>query len=344
MNDQTLYAREGSDQASLYARMMPGITLVLIITAAAYGIRALPLVSALSPMIGAIVVGILFANITTVPSNATLGISLVGKRMLRIAVALLGLQLTLSQVFEIGLAGMLGLAILVAGTYAATLLLARVMGVERPLARLIAAGTSICGASAVAAASAVDKTGDDDVAYAVACVTLFGTISMIVYPLLGSFLDLNPRAYAFWTGASIHEVAQVVAAGFQFGDASGEFSVVVKLSRVLLLAPLLIVVGVLLARRNHTSGPSIKLTQAVPPFVAAFILLMLLNSAGVVPDTVRAGISQLTPVILTAALAALGLGTRFASLQAKGMRPMLLAAFATVVIALGGLAVASVLG
>lgn len=322
---------------------MPGFTLVLIITAAAYGIRGLPVVSVLSPMINAIVIGILFANITSVPDSAAFGVTLVGKRMLRIAVALLGLKLTLSQVFDIGLLGMLGLAALVSGTYAATFLLGRVMGVDGPLTRLIAAGTSICGASAIAAASAVDRAEDDDVAYAVACVTLFGTILMIAYPLIGAFLELSPRAYAFWTGASVHEVAQVVAAGFQFGTEAGEFSVVVKLARVLLLAPLVVIVGILLAGRKQGAASSLSLTQAVPPFVAAFILLMLLNSTGLVPDAVRVSVGEVTSLILTAALAALGLGTRFASLRAKGVRPMLLAAFATVFIAINGLAVASML-
>lgn len=343
MDNQILCGTGGPD-TSPYSRVMPGITLVMIITAAAYGIRTLPFVSALSPMIGAIVIGILFANTMMVPSNAAPGIALVGKQMLRLAVALLGLQLTLSQVFEIGVAGMVGLAVLVTATYVVTLIIARILGVDGPLARLIAAGTSICGASAIAAANAVDNTNEDDVAYAIACVTLFGTISMITYPLVGSILAMEPSAYAFWTGASIHEVAQVVAAGFQLGDAAGEFSVVVKLSRVLLLAPLLIVVSLLLARRNRNTGIPIELGQIVPVFVAAFTLLMLANSAGLVPETVRTVISQLTPVILTAALAALGLSTRFASLRAKGVLPMFLAAFATIAIMLGGLAVAVFIG
>ena len=230
--------------------VLPGLTLVAIITAAAYGIRQIPGLSTLSPMITAIFIGIAFANLTSVPPLAMPGVELLGKKMLRLAVALLGLQLTLTQVGDIGLLGMAVLSAVVFVTYAATMLLGRLLAVDLGLARLLAAGTSICGASAIAAAASVEKSNREDVAYAVACITLFGTISIVVYPIVGDLLQLSSMEFGFWIGASVHEVAQVVAAGFQRGADAGEYSVVVKLSRVLLLAPLLIVMGWLAHRRS----------------------------------------------------------------------------------------------
>jgi uncharacterized integral membrane protein (TIGR00698 family) len=316
-----------SAPARVVERFLPGIVLVLLVTAAAYGLRQLPLFSSFSPMITAIFVGMTFSNVLSVSTQALPGIGLMGKKLLRLAVALLGLQLTFSQVAQVGADGMLLLVAVVAGTYVFTVSVGRLLGVDMRLARLLAAGTSICGASAVAAANTVERCEDEDVAYAVACVTLFGTVATLVYPLLASAMEMTPLSFGFWTGVSIHEVAQVVAAGFQQGTEAGEFAVVVKLSRVLLLAPLLIAMT-LLASRRSTSGGDLALSTMVPVFVAGFILLMLANSAGLVPDFVRGPLVTATPMMLTAALGALGLGTRFGALRIRGFRPLVLAALA----------------
>ncbi len=122
------------------------------------------------------------------------------------------------------------------------------LGVEPKLAQLIAAGTSICGASAVIATNTVTKAHDEDVAYAVACVTVFGSIAMFVYPLLPGLLHLDPHAFGLWSGASIHEIAQVVAAAFQDGQQAGQFGTIAKLSRVMMLAPVVIGLGVMATR------------------------------------------------------------------------------------------------
>lgn len=326
-------------------RLLPGITLVAIVTGAAYGLRQVPGLSAVNPMFSAMVIGMLFTNFTTVPSPAVPGIQLLGKRMLRLAVALLGLQLTVAQVFEVGARGMLLLALIVALTYGFTLLAARWLGVSPGLARLLAAGTSICGASAIAAANSVEQAREEEVSYAIACITLFGTLAIVFYPMAAALLGMDGLAFGFWTGASVHEVAQVVATGFQRGDEAGEFAVVVKLSRVLLLAPLL-VAAVLLAsrRRSGEGGAALDKAQMFPVFVAGFIALMLANTAGIVPEAIRGSIVQATPVMLTAALGALGLGTRFGALRANGTRPLLLAALATAFICAASLLALPVLG
>lgn len=319
-------------------RLLPGVTLVAVVTGAAYGLRQIPGLNVVSPMFSAMLVGMLFANFTTVPSPAVPGINLLGKKMLRFAVAMLGLQLTLAQVFEVGAVGMLLLILIIMLTYGFTLVAARWLSVPMGLARLLAAGTSICGASAIAAANSVEQAREEDVSYAIACITLFGTLAIIAYPMLAALLDMNVLAFGFWTGASVHEVAQVVATGFQGGAEAGEFAIVVKLSRVLLLAPLLIVVVFLAARRNRDRNDvPLGAAQMFPVFVACFIVLMLANTAGIVPEAIRSPIVQTTPVMLTAALGALGLGTRFSALRAKGARPLLLAGLATAFISLSSL-------
>lgn len=314
------------------ARFLPGAMLVATITTAAYGIRDMSGLALLSPMITAIFVGVLFSNLSVVPEISLPGVNLLGKKLLRVGIALLGLQLTLDHVIEVGLAGMLILAAVVGATYLFTILTARLVGVDAGVARLLAAGVSVCGASAIAAASAVEDSRAEDASYAVALVTLYGTVAMLVCPIVATLIGLEARDYGIWIGASVHEVAHVVAAGYQFGPEAGEQSVVIKLARVLLLAPLLVTIGALLRSRHTSTGRSIPLTQAFPVFVMAFIALMLANSAGVVPVALKEALITLTPVLLTAALGAMGLVTTFGALRSHGFRPLILAGLASLFI------------
>nr|WP_309402187.1 YeiH family protein [Aminobacter niigataensis]WMD00127.1 YeiH family protein [Aminobacter niigataensis] len=334
----------GTRPASVLSLYAPGVTVVLIVAAAAFGLRQIPGLTSFSPMILAIFLGMLYANLVAVPPETSAGVKLMGKSVLRLAVALLGFQLTLAQVFAVGFAGMAMLAALVGSTYAITLAVAKIIGVDLSLARLIGAGTAICGASAVAAADSIRNGPEEDVAYAIGCVTLFGTISMLVYPIIGTAMGLEPKSYGFWSGASIHEVAQVVAASFQYGTDAGETGVVVKLSRVLLLAPLLICMAALARRAEGRETGSLSITQVFPIFVIGFILAMLASSLDIVPDSLRQLLGQITPMLLTASLGALGLGTTFRSIRARGVRPLVLAGFATLFIASGGLLASRLLG
>ncbi len=194
---------------------------------------------------------------------------------------------------------------------------------ERGLAELIAAGTSICGASAVIATNTVTRAADEDVAYAVACVTVFGSLSMFLYPALPGLLHLDAHHFGLWSGASIHEVAQVVAAAFQDGRDAGEFGTIAKLSRVMLLAPLVLCLGFVAARRGRDH---VKARAPLPWFVFGFIALIGVNSLGVVPVEAKQVLVPATAFLLTVALAAMGLETDIGKLRARGLRPLALGA------------------
>jgi uncharacterized integral membrane protein (TIGR00698 family) len=210
-------------------------------------------------------------------------------------------------------------------TFVFTTWLGRLIGVERKLAQLIAAGTSICGASAVIATNTVTQAHDEDVAYAVACVTVFGSIAMFVYPLLPALLHLNPHGYGLWAGASIHEIAQVVAAAFQDGKQAGDFGTIAKLSRVMMLAPVVIALGLLAARRAEQHGHGhVRAKPPMPWFVLGFIALVGVNSVVTVPVEAKTIIVMVTTFLLSMALAAMGLETDLRKLRAKGVRPFLL--------------------
>jgi uncharacterized integral membrane protein (TIGR00698 family) len=317
------------------AGILPGLALAAGIAALAFVVRQVPGLGVLSPMILSILIGIAFHNLIGTPARAKPGVTFSLKRVLRLAIVLLGLQLTAQQIAEVGVTGVALIAVTLIATFVFTKWVARLIGVDRKLAELIAAGTSICGASAVIATNTVTDAHDEDVAYAVACVTVFGSIAMFLYPALTGLLQLSPRAFGLWSGASIHEIAQVVAAAFQAGPEAGNYGTIAKLSRVTMLAPLVITLGVLASRKRRHLGESAARGKApIPYFVLGFIGLVILNSVLTIPPGIKAWIVVGTTFLLSLALAAMGLETDIRKLRAKGFQPLLLGAVAWLFIAL----------
>ena len=312
-----------------FINLLPGLVLTGGIAAAAFGLRQLPGVATFSPMILAILLGIASHNLVGTPALAKAGITFSLRRILRFAIILLGLQLTAAQVAQVGATGIAIIVTTLVATFLFTKWFGALIGVEKKLVELIAAGTSICGASAVIATNTVTRAPDEDVAYAVACVTVFGSIAMFAYPLFPALLHLTPKAYGLWTGASIHEIAQVVAAAFQDGKQAGQFGTIAKLSRVMLLAPVVLTLGYLAARRTKKDGDASTARAPLPWFVLGFIALAGLNSVITVPPGVKSIAVPATTFLLSMALAAMGLETDIRKLKAKGIKPFFvgLAAF-----------------
>ena len=305
--------------------LLPGLLLSAAIAGGGFGLRQLPGLALFSPMILAILSGMVFHNVIGTPRRAKAGVTFSMRRVLRLAIILLGLQLTAAQVVEVGARGLAVIALTLVSTFLVTTWIGRLLGVDRKLTELIAAGTSICGASAVIATNTVTRARDEDVAYAVACVTVFGSIAMFGYPWLAGLLALNSHAYGLWSGASIHEIAQVIAAAFQGGKEAGDFGTIAKLARVTLLAPVVIALSLLATRRARHDGPGHTAPQApIPWFILGFIALVGVNSVVTIPADVRADIVTATTFMLSMALAAMGLETDLAKLKAKGLRPLLL--------------------
>lgn len=327
-----LQASERRQAFAAKAAYLPGIILVAVVTSAAYGLHGLSYLSVLSPMILAILLGMLVANTAGIPERALPGVGLSGKRLLRIAVALLGLQLTLTQIGEIGVLGVVAAAIALVSTFVFTVWLGRLLGVDRGLSYLLAGGTSICGASAIGAVGSSLKAKDENIAYAVACITVCGTVAMFIYPLLKTGLYLDSFSYGQWVGLSVHEVAQVVGASFQAGMLDGQIAVITKLTRVVMLAPVVICLSLFVVRSTGDAASGAG-ARTVPLFILCFAALVVINSFGLVPESLRSVLVGVTPVLLTAALGALGLGTHFQQLRARGLRPLLLATISTLFIA-----------
>jgi uncharacterized integral membrane protein (TIGR00698 family) len=311
--------------------LLPGLFLTFTIAAAALGIRNLLGITVLSPLIIAIVLGMTFRNTVGTPAAFKSGVNFSMRRILRFAIVLLGLQLSLSQVVGVGIVGITIIVLTLVGTFVFTVWLGNRFGIDHKLAQLIAAGTSICGASAIIATNTVTRASDEDVAYAVASVTVFGSAAILLYPALGGLLQLTPHAFGLWAGASIHEIAQVVAAAFQNGSEAGNFGTIAKLSRVMLLAPTILVLGYIAARHRQMVDAGLgkrSTRQALPKpwFIAGFVAMMLFNSLDLTPQKDKAYLVQTTTFLLAVALAGMGLETDFRKLKAKGWKPLLVGA------------------
>jgi uncharacterized integral membrane protein (TIGR00698 family) len=313
---------------------IPGLAFCAAIAATAFSIRFIPGLAAISPMVVAFVVGIVVSALSgSLPVMAP-GNRFAAKFMLRFAVGLLGLQLTLHELAALGAVTLLVVLVVFIATFLFTKWLGRLLGVEHRLTELIAAGTSVCGASAIIATNAVTKARDQDVGYAVAAVSLMGTVWMIAYPLLYDVLHLDLRTYSLWAGASVHEVAQVVAAAFQVDPSAEQIAVPIKLARVALLAPLVLTLGWLRFRRKGDgAASSFRLQQIFPLFMVGFIALVALNSVVAIPSHWRGVVAHVTTFLLTMSLGAIGLETSVRDLRHQGIRPMVLTVAAALFIA-----------
>lgn len=317
------------------ARFLPGLALTAAIAAVAVLLQRWSGIASLSPMVVAMLIGMALRNLSGPVPQTKPGITISLKKILRLAIMLLGLQLTLAQVAAIGLSGITVIVTTLLATFLFVKLTGRALGVDGKLSELIAAGTAVCGASAVLAANTVTRGKDEDVAYAIACVTVFGSLSMLSFPAIGALLSLGADHYGLWVGAAIHEVAQVVVAAFQLGDTAGQVGTVAKLGRVILLAPLIMSLGLIASRRADRQGGDAAVPM--PWFVLGFVAMMLVNSAVEIPPALHQGIVTATVFMLTMALAAMGLETDVLSLRAKGLKPLLLGALGWVFVSVFGL-------
>ena len=319
--------------AALLLRAAPGLILCGAMAGIAILLHALPLFRLFSPMIVAVVAGTALRGFNLVPQGSQAGLSFAARPLLRLAIILLGFQLTWHQIQQVGLIGAVIVVLSLTTTMLTTIALAKILKIDRKLAQLIAVGTSICGASAIVAANSVTHGSDEDVAYALACVTFCGTVAMFVFPLIFQIINFDEYQYGLWSGAAIHEVGQVVGAAFQGGQVSGEFGMIAKLTRVALLAPVIMVLGFANRRSFGDAGAGDeKPAKLVPPFILLFLVIVAVNSMVDISANLKSAVATISTIMLTMALAAIGLTVDVRKLRERGLGPLALGVAASVFI------------
>jgi uncharacterized integral membrane protein (TIGR00698 family) len=314
--------------------LAPGVIICFAISYLAVLIRNATGLSAMNPVVVALAAGIAIRAAIGLPALLRPGAGFTVRPVLRASIVLLGLQVTPGQLLHLG-AGALALAVAsVALTIPFTIWLGRRLRVSPHLSQLIAAGTGVCGASAIVAANQVVRGRQEDVAYALAVITLFGTLSLLAYPALNVILHLEPRAFGLWAGASIHEVVQAVGAAAAGGPVATEAGTITKLARVVLLAPAILGLGWWVRQSGQAEAGALK--APVPWFAFGFLLLVALGGTGLVPRAAVRWSGILVPIMMGASVAALGLNTDLRALRARGVKPLLLGFGSTVFIAVLG--------
>lgn len=306
-----------------------GISLVAFIALIALLLSKIPAIHALaiSPLIIGIVLGIVFANSfrKLMPVTWNPGILFSAKTLLRIAIVFYGFRITFQQISSVGLEG-LSLSVIMLST---TMILGVVVGIkllklDRDTSILIASGSAVCGAAAVLATEDVLKSEPHKTAIAISTVVLFGTISLFLFPILfkSGILQMDYTQYGLYVGSSVHEVAQVVAAGNAISPVSSDTAIIVKMTRVMLIAPMLLVLGLFLSRLSTTKS---KNKLVVPWFAVLFIVVAGFNSLDLLPLPLVSWINIVDTFLLTMAMTALGMDTQMSKFKQAGLKPLLLA-------------------
>ena len=324
-----------------------GLVLVALIAAASVGLAQWPRLQGwgLSALPLAIVLGIALGNTVfpVIAARTALGVDFAKGPLLRLGIVLYGFRITFQDIAGIGMAGLVIDLVMVASVFSLAVFLGvRVFALDRKTSMLIGAGSAICGAAAVMAAEPVVRGQAHQVSVAVATVVVFGTLGMFVYPLLYPWLGFSEHAFGIYAGSTIHEVAQVVVAGKAVGDSAATAAVIVKMLRVMLLAPFLLLLSAWLrAGSAHGKGGA---GVVVPWFALCFILASGFNSLHWLPAAWVGAIVQIDTVLLAMAMAALGLRTHVGAIRQAGVRPMLLATALFAYLMAGGWVVNRVVG
>lgn len=285
----------------------------------------------------AIAVGLLIRNLLGVPTLCREGISFSVKKILRLAIILLGVRLSFMDVIRIGGSA---LVIIIACITVAVLLIRYIslkMGLPEKLGTLIGVGTAICGNSAIVATAPVIEAEDEEIAFAVATITLFGVAAVFIYPLVGHLLHLSEVAFGTWAGTAINDTSQVVTAGFIYGNEAGEVATVVKLTRNLFMAPVILVMGYLYAagrlKMKKSGVKEISYRRIFPWFVLGFLGMAVLRTLGVFSEQIINFLKVTSNCLIVVAIAGVGLGTSFGSMKKVGLRPFYAGLAASIIIA-----------
>jgi uncharacterized integral membrane protein (TIGR00698 family) len=345
--------------------VIPGLALVTAIAVVALRIHELPFAPfsigeparhPIDAMLIAIVIGMVLRNAFGLPAWLAHGVKYSVVSLLPLAIVLLGAKLNFYDVMRTSAKALIISVICVAVALGLTVWLCKKLGVGQKLGILIGIGTAICGGTAIAVAAPVIEADENETAFAVATITLFGMLSVFLLPLLGTALDLSQLEFGVWAGTSVHATPQVIATGFAYGPEAGDVATIVKLVRVLLLAPVVIGLGAWYARekRRRQIAHVTKLgnwTTLFPPFIFGFVLLALANTLHLLPDftlhlresflweaqdrqvVLAQGVTWLSTFLITVSMAGVGKGVHLRGLASVGLKALYVGFAATLILA-----------
>lgn len=258
------------------------------------------------------------------------GIGFVSKQVLRLAIILMGVTLSFSQVFQVGKYSLIVMVFTLFTAFGGGYLLGKLFGMNWKLSGLISAGTGICGGSAIAAIAPTIDAEDRDIAYAISATFIFDILMVILFPIAGHYFGMSDMGFGLWAGTAVNDTSSVVAAGYAFSDAAGAYAMIVKLTRTLSILPTVVIFSFinerLNAKKNHTGNQAhkkVNLRKVFPYFILMFLLMVAIKSTGVIPDAISNEVASLSKFFMIMSLGAIGLKTNFKEVAKSGFKPML---------------------
>ncbi|MFC5435940.1 YeiH family protein [Rhodanobacter umsongensis] len=301
------------------------------------------------PVIG-IVLGIVVRNLLSPGARYTPGIAFAGKKVLQWSIIALGFGLSLNQVAKTGLESLSVTLVTMTVAFLAAWLLGRWLGVHDKLRILIGVGTAICGGSAIAAVVPIIRPDDHDTAFAISTIFLFNLVAVLLFPLLGHLMHLSDLGFGLWAGTAINDTSSVVAAGYSYSHAAGDYATIVKLTRATLIIPVCLVLAFVVAareKRKHAQAGSVShfsLASIFPWFILWFLVASAVRTAGLIPVAIQPAIHLLAEFLIIVALTAIGLSANLRKMAASGARPILLGLGVWIAVAVSSLLVQWVIG
>lgn len=322
-------------QASLkrYASYLPGIGMAVIIAAVARLIEGLLPIHIIGAAVIAMFIGMGINALWQPTAAFKPGLTFTSKKLLKFAIILLGAGLSIGVILNVGKMSLMVMAFTLLTCFGGGYFIGKALGLNWKLSNLISAGTGICGGSAIAAIAPTIDAKDTDIAYAMSATFLFDMAMIILFPIMGRAMGLTDIAYGLWAGTAVNDTSSVVAAGFAFSEAAGDFATMVKLTRTLSIIPTVLIfalINVRIKRREAQAAGSaaeikanVSVKKLFPWFIVGFLAMSALKSVGLIPDAVSDVLKDLSKFLMVSALAAIGLNTSFKEMSKSGIAPML---------------------
>lgn len=312
-------------------KLIPGFAAALIIAAVAKLIESILPIHLIGASVIALFIGMIINHFWKPDDTFSAGLKFTSKKILKFAIILLGASLNIKIVLDVGKMSLCVMAFTLFTCFGVGYFVGRALKINWKLSNLISAGTGICGGSAIAAIAPVIDADDSDIAYAMSATFLFDMAMIVLFPIMGQAMGLSDMAYGLWAGTAVNDTSSVVAAGYAFSEAAGDFATMVKLTRTLSIIPTVIAFALINARIKRKAagagGEAVKaklgLTKIIPWFILGFLALAVINSFGVIPQVVSSGMKDVSKFLMVSALAAIGLNTSFKDMKKSGFAPML---------------------
>ena len=328
---------------TLVRQRVPGLLLAVGIGLLALLLgRWAPLIG--GPVIG-IVLGIVVRNLLSPGERYNPGIAFAGKKVLQWSIIALGFGLSLDQVAKTGLESLSVTLVTMSVAFIAAWLLGRWLGVHDDLKILIGVGTAICGGSAIAAVTPIIRPDEHDTAFAISTIFLFNVVAVLLFPLLGHLLHLSDLGFGLWAGTAINDTSSVVAAGYSYSSAAGDYATIVKLTRATLIIPICLILAFAVAAREKKNGAAdFSLRRIFPWFILWFLVASALRTAGLLPAAILPALHAAAEFLIIVALTAIGLSANLRRMIASGPRPILLGLGVWAAVSISSLAVQLLIG